>query len=67
MDLTLQSYREIFLCRSQRSFCKFRKSCLHRSNSQKKEEVQGQQGFAFSAVTVNGEHTKPRFRRKRRG
>ena len=30
------------------------------------QEVQGPQAFAFSVVTVNSEHTKPRFKRKRR-
>ena len=30
------------------------------------QEVQGPQAFAFSVVTVNYEHTKPRFKRKRR-
>ena len=29
--------------------------------------VQGLQGFAFCVVTVNDEHTKPRFTRKHRG
>ena len=67
IDLILQSYCEIFLCRSQSSFYKILKICLYRSNSQKKQEVQGLQVFAFSVVTVHDEHTKPRFRRKRRG
>ena len=32
-----------------------------------KQEVQGLQAFVFSVVTVNDEHTKLRFKRKRRG
>ena len=32
-----------------------------------RQEVQGLQAFAFSVVTVNYEHTKPRIKRKRRG
>ena len=32
-----------------------------------KQEVQGLQAFAFSVVTVNDKHTKPRLKRKRRG
>ena len=31
------------------------------------QEVQGLQTFAFSVVTVNDEHAKPRFKRKRSG
>ena len=31
-----------------------------------KQEVQKLQAFAFSVVTVNDEHNKPRFKRKRR-
>ena len=33
----------------------------------KKKEVQGLQAFAFSVLTVNDEHAKPRFKRKCRG
>ena len=32
-----------------------------------KQEVQGLQVLSFSLVTVNDEHTKPRFQRKRMG
>ena len=31
------------------------------------QEAQGLQTFAFSVVTANDEHTKPRLKRKRRG
>ena len=31
------------------------------------QEVQGLQAFAFSVLNVNDEHTKPRFKRKRKG
>ena len=34
---------------------------------QYKQGVQWLQTFAFCAVTVNDEHTKPRFKRKLRG
>ena len=32
-----------------------------------KQEVHGLQVFTFSVLTINDEHTKPRFKRKRRG
>ena len=32
-----------------------------------KHEVHGLQVFTFSVLTSNDEHTKPRFKRKRRG
>ena len=32
-----------------------------------KQVVQGLKALAFSVVTVNDEHTKPRFKRKSRG
>ena len=32
-----------------------------------KHKVHGLQVFAFSVLTINDEHTKPRFKRKRRG
>ena len=41
-------------------------SCKHRIKNIK-QEVQGLQAFTFSVVTVNDEHTKPRFKRKRSG
>ena len=31
------------------------------------QKVHGLQAFAFSVVTVNHEHKKPRFKRKRTG
>ena len=34
------------------------------SLNNKKQGVQGMQAFAFCVVTVNDEHTKPRFKRK---
>ena len=34
---------------------------------QLRQGVQGLQAFAFCLVTVNDEHTKPRFKRKLRG
>ena len=32
-----------------------------------KQEVHGLQVFTFSVLTIYDEHTKPRFKRKRRG
>ena len=32
-----------------------------------KHKVHGLQVFAFSVLTINDEHTKPRFKRNRRG
>ena len=34
---------------------------------QTKQKVKGLQKFAFSVVTVNDEHTKPRFKRRPKG
>ena len=34
---------------------------------QTKQKVKGLQMFAFSVVTVNDEHTQPRFKRRRKG
>ena len=34
------------------------------SLNSKKQGVQGMQAFAFCVVTINDEHTKPRFKRK---
>ena len=38
-----------------------------RSQTKTEQEVQALQAFTFSIVTVNHEHAKPRFKRKRWG
>ena len=49
------------------SFAKKSERSEEKSPPQAKQEVEELQAFAFSIVTVNAEHTKPRFKRKLRG
>ena len=49
------------------SFAKKSERSEEKSSPQAKQEVEELQAFAFSIVTVNAEHTKPRFKRKLRG
>ena len=50
---------------------KLRDSVVHQSTKLQQESIEqgvhGLQAFVFCVVTVNDEHMKPRFKRKRRG
>ena len=48
-------------------FCSECTDIPERFEKEEEQEVQGLQAFAFYVITVNDEHTKPRFKKNRRG